>query len=265
MHGKILITGSTGMLGKDLLSFFSKKSNTVFTLDRKNGNVLDFKWVENYINSINPDVIIHCLADTNLKRCEQNKEQTLLLHCGLTDCLSSQHAKVVYISSDSAVNPTNFYSKTKRLGEEICILNSKNHAIVRTNIYGFGSSSGGSLFEWAYKNLSKDNKITGYSDVYFNAVYTKQLTRAIDTLLVQDIEGIVNVGGDYQISKYQFLLDVCKVFDFDQDLVSKGTQQSEINRCKNTTLPIDYLKDKLGIKLNLFDGLLELKSDLEAK
>ena len=253
------------MLGSQFNDTLLRMSNEVYTLNRKDGDLLDFNFIRDRLSLINPDLIIHCIADTNLIRCEKQQKQTLLLHCGLTHCLSNTAAKVVYISTASVMDPCNFYDKTKLLGEQICLLNNKKNLIIRTNIYGTKSSSGNSLFEWAHRNLRSKKKIPGFSDVYFNAVYSKQLVRAVLLLIRNNCEGIINVAGNYQISKYQFLQKVCDVFQFNKDLIFAQEMPSSklVNRSKNTVLDVKELQQKYDISLDLLEGLLELKKDLE--
>ena len=262
---KILITGTTGMLGKQFLSFFGGKFQNIITLNRQDGDLLNFDFVREFVLKNSPDIIIHCIADTNLRRCQKNQQNTLLLHCGLTHCLSAYDSKVVYISSDSATAPDNFYAKTKYLGEQVCMLNNKSNLVVRTNIYGYGSSSKKSLFEWAFKSFLEKKIIFGYSDVYFNAIYTKQLVRAVYDLILNGEAGVINVAGNYSISKHDFLKKVCEVFKFDIALLKEAPMPYDkfINRSKNTTLNVDKLKSKYNLAFNLEDGLKELKKDLE--
>lgn len=266
MHNqKVLITGTTGMLGRHFLEVFQEKYESVYTLNRSDGSLNNYEFVNDFVNEINPDIIVHCIADTNLSRCEENKNDTLLLHCGLTDCLSSFKSKFIYISSDSVINPINFYAKTKYLGEEVCRLNNKNSIIVRTNIYGFNSSSKNSLVEWALNSFKNSEVITGFSDVIFNAVYTKQLVESVYHLIQSGVVGHINVGGNYSVSKFMFLKKLCKVFGYNSNLISEG-KLSDVNknikRPMDTTLDIKSL-NSFGVNLSLDIGLNQLKNDME--
>ena len=266
MHNKkVLITGTTGMLGTHFLESFDGRYD-VYTLNRSDGDLFDFEFVTEYVQQINPDVIIHCIADTNLPRCEKNKKDTLMLHCGLTDCLSSHTSRFIYISSDSCKNPINFYSKTKWLGEKITWLNNKNRTLFRTNIYGFNSSDGNSLCEWAINNFKHNKKITGFSDVMFNAIYTKQLVNITEQIMNNDeLIGCVELGGDYSISKFDFLKRICSTFGY-KDLVEEGKLSDlndDVRRPKSTLLDNTFLKNHLDINIPLEEGLTQFKNDME--
>jgi dTDP-4-dehydrorhamnose reductase len=265
MHNqKVLITGTTGMLGKHFLELFGGKYD-VYTLNRSDGDLFDFEFVTEYIQQINPDIIIHCIADTNLPRCEKNKKNTLMLHCGLTDCLSSHKSRFIYISSDSCKNPINFYSKTKWLGEKIACLNDQKSVILRTNIYGFNSSEGNSLCEWAMNNFKHNKKITGFTDVMFNAIYTKQLVNITEKIMNKDeITGYIDVGGDYSISKFDFLKKVCDILGY-KDLVEEGKLSGlndNVKRPKSTLLDNTLLEKDFNITIPLEEGLIQFKKDM---
>ena len=261
---RILITGTTGMLGRHFFELFDGKYD-LYTLNRSDGDLFDFDFVQNFLDETKPDVIIHCIADTNLSRCEKNRKDTLLLHCGLTDWLSSYKSKFIYISSDSCKEPLYFYAKTKYLGEKITCLNNENSVILRKNIYGFNSSGGGSLVEWAMENFKSGKRITGFSDVMFNAIYTKQLVGVVESIMnCDELNGYLDVGGDYEISKFDFLDRLSETFGYGK-LVDEGKLSdldSDVKRPKSTLLDNNRLKKYFDININLNDGLNQLKKDM---
>jgi len=58
---KILITGSTGMVGRNIVEFEKFKKNYILlTPSHKELNLLDKKLVDEYIEINKPDIIIHC-------------------------------------------------------------------------------------------------------------------------------------------------------------------------------------------------------------
>ena len=62
---KILIVGSTGFVGKKLYSYLVNKKYKVYGLSKSTGiNLLDKKKIETKVNSIKPDAIINCAANT---------------------------------------------------------------------------------------------------------------------------------------------------------------------------------------------------------
>lgn len=296
---KVLITGAGGMLGKDVYELMSKDDNfQVYPLDKNplpypNAIELDITSDKNVvlekIAKINPEVIIHCAAYTDVKWCEQanNHEATDKLHVDATRTLASHNrARFIYISTDSVFdgskgnyseedipNPQNYYALSKLKGEKAALESNKNAIILRTNIYGFHNPPGNSLAEWAIINLSdkrNNKKINGWHDVDFNPLYTKQLARIINkVIMVKELPSILNVAAKDTISKYDFLLKMASVFGFNKSLINRTSVDANNNlkekRSKHTSLDISKMKIFLNESPSIDDGLRELKTDYSQK
>ena len=293
MLKKILITGSNGMLGKDIFEILSEiQSFNIYGFDRTSnpkilednqiiGDLTDFDFLTNNLNKILPDIIIHCAAIVNLNICEENKKAANALHCEVTNILSSFNSKSTkfnYISTDSVFdggkgdyiesdtpNPINYYAKSKLEGERVALENNSNSIVIRTNIYGFTNPPGNSLAEWAIKNLKQGKSINGFTDTIFNAIYTKQLARIIRDLIIKyNYNGILNIAGNEYISKYEFLLHLAKVFSYSLGLI-KISSSDDINflvpRPKNTSLNISKLNNIINEIPGLNEGLNEFYKD----
>ncbi len=57
---KILITGSHGMVGRNIVEFEKSKNYILFTPSSSELNLLDRKAVDDYLKIYTPDIIIHC-------------------------------------------------------------------------------------------------------------------------------------------------------------------------------------------------------------
>ena len=68
---KIVITGVNGMLGSAIATLFKDKFS-VHGLNRDLLPIEDYKAVTARISEINPDIIIHCAAFTNVELAETN-------------------------------------------------------------------------------------------------------------------------------------------------------------------------------------------------
>lgn len=250
----VLITGSSGMLGKDIFSELFEKGYHVIGVDLVNNNLLPSELQitgditnEEFLNGIlveyKPDIIIHCAAIVNLKTCEENKKLADAVHIDVTKQLAKFNVGktiLIYISTDSVFdgekgdyletdipNPLNYYAKSKLEGEKAAIINP-NSIVVRTNIFGFNNPLKNSLAEWAIKNLLAGNSINGFSDVIFNAIYTKQLAEIIFYLIKKDFKGLINIGSKNKISKYKFLVEIAKNLGVNEDLVN-NIESAKIN------------------------------------
>ena len=265
---KLLVTGSSGMLGRDIVRYFTYlKDYEIFGVDLINSDLIsdknqflcdltDLKKIKYIINKIKPSIVIHCAAIVNLKKCEENKKLAYDLHCNVTSYLAGLNSKLIYISTDSVfdgkkgnyfetdkVNPINYYAQSKLEGEKFAS-NNKESIIIRTNIYGFSIPFKNSLAEWSIKNFLNNNKISGFEDIYFNPIYTYQLANFIFLLLKDKFKGIINICSKNPISKYEFLHKILLKFNFSEELLEKSSVSNfnfEIKRPKNTVLNTDKL------------------------
>ena len=289
---KVLITGSNGMLGKDIVQFFSSEDDyDVYGINRKHDSILaesksvvcditNLNELQMILEEIQPNIIIHCAAMVDVEGCEKNKEYADKLNIDSTRQLATfnpESTKFVYISTDSVFDgqyggyieesekrPINYYATTKSLAEEVVQSINQNIIIIRTNIYGFHKNRGKSLVEWALSELLERRKISGFNDVYFNPVYTKQLARIVLELLKINYSGIIHVGSDKPVSKYEFLRRLALKFEVDTELVESISVDDiffNAKRPKNTSLSTCKLKKILNNETSIDDGLFELTRD----
>lgn len=296
MNNKILIVGSNGMLGKDLVDISIKNNQfEVFGINRKMDNKLDDihsiicditneDELNKILKYINPNIIINCAANVKVDDCEKDKEKTYDLHVKATNILASfksDTTKFVYISTDSVfngtdgnydetdkTNPLNYYALTKLEGEKEALYYNKNTLVLRTNIYGFHKEVSNSLAEWAISSLDNNKSIGGFKDVLFNPVYTKQLARVTLDLINRNYSGILNVASNEYISKYDFLIGLANKFKLNCNLINPiyvDEMSFNASRPKNTTLNTTKLKNILGYGISIDDGLEEIYEDLSNK
>jgi dTDP-4-dehydrorhamnose reductase len=269
---KILITGSTGMLGSDLVKgFLALEQYEVYGLGRSvsplmplaNQFVTDLALpFDTAIIDITPDVIIHTAALTDLNVCEQNPALADQIHSVASRSLaklSGKNTLFIYISSDSIFNgekgmysetdapdPLNVYALSKLKGEHAVLHENKGlTTIIRTNIYGFHLPMKNSLAEWAYREWAAGKKIYGFTDIIFNAVFTSQLVAIIHFLIDHHaVFPVLNVGSDTAISKYDFLEKFGQALRIDSNLLKPALSSdvpSTIARPKNTSLDTSLL------------------------
>ena len=79
---KFLVTGSAGLVGRQVVYDIEKGGDTVYSIYHEskpeNGiatqiDITCFEKIQNLIEKINPDVIIHLAAFTNVDQCEKEK------------------------------------------------------------------------------------------------------------------------------------------------------------------------------------------------
>jgi len=192
------------------------------------------------------DVIIHCAAFTDLDYCDENPAQSRILHSEIIDHLSKYCSKLVYISTNP-VDDTRVYYLTKHEGEKRTMLNNNANIVLRTNIYGKGG-----LADWAITQLRNNKKIPCYANVMFNAIHVEQLSNEIKNILSDPFaNGVIDVAGNYSISKYDFICLLANYLNLDTNLIKKTTSVSK------------DLVIKCNSAISLSAGLKILKEDYE--
>jgi len=282
------------MLGKDVAAELSRngryrifglsRGGTAVSHDRVehlSGDLTAFAGLAALVKEIDPSVIIHCAANTDVDNCEANKQYTHDLHVGATGVLAAYRpdtVKFYYISTDSVFDgekggyteqdqprPLNYYALSKYEGERAALDNNHSAVVLRTNIYGYHIPFKRSLVEWAVQNWERHAVIKGYTDVYFNPLYTRQLARVIVRLLQKNsAAGVINVGCAQMISKYDFLALVAKEFGYEAHLLVSTTSDANLSakRPKNTTLDVAAMRRTVGDIPDIAAGIKELRSDL---
>lgn len=290
MKQNILVTGATGMLGRSIIEEFTDNMKyEVYGISRRANekmqnynriimDITDNNRLKDLLKKVNPNIIIHCAANTNVDDCNKDKEYTHKLHVEASKTLAEFNCRYIYISTDSVfngnkgdyseeneTNPLNYYASTKLEGEKVSLENNSKALILRTNIYGFHLEKKSSLVEWALDNLLANNIINGFNDVYFNPIYVGQLAKIIKKIAIyNDITGTLNVGSKEYISKYEFLIKLANAFNISEKLIRPQSIDSikfSAPRPRNTTLNISKLNLILNEVPSIDCGIRQLGND----
>ena len=196
------------MLGSELQKHFDQAT----ILNGKNDlDLTNLEDVKNYLHKNSFDTIIHTAAYTNLKFNDTNPYKALKLHCDIVDIFNEYSKKLIYISAQGK-NFKSVYHQTKLQGE-LKVSEKENNVIIRTNIYGNGG-----LIKWAVNELNNGNKINGYTNCIFNPVSVRQLSVLIYKN-IDNLNGLINVGSNLIISKFDFLKLIAKKINLNSELI----------------------------------------------
>jgi len=142
MGKKALVTGANGMLGDALCPFLTRSgflvfptdiivSDNIYKLDIRDSNA-----VKRFIQKNKPDIIFHLAAETDVDKCELNKNHAYETNSKATENIATFckgfDIPLVFISTGAIFNgekeggyteldspdPINVYGKSKLLAEE---------------------------------------------------------------------------------------------------------------------------------------------------
>ncbi len=237
---KIMLIGSEGMLGHDLLDVLSAENKvettTIDTLD-----ITDLEKTIETVNNINPDVVIHAAAYTDVDGSESNPDLAYKVNAlgtrNVAFACKEMGSSMVYICTDyvfdgnkgnsyyeyDQTNPLSVYGKTKHTGEVYIrdILNE--FYIVRTSwLYGFH----GPNFITTMLNLAKTNdSISVVNDQIGSPTYTVDLANAIAQLIKRPTYGIFHITNSDHCSWYDYAAEIFKQANVDVDLKPVTTEE----------------------------------------
>ena len=242
---KILITGSNGFLGSNLVRFFSQKAGyDVFMTSKGScynpeldgfvkGDLLDDVFVDNLISTVKPDIVINTVSLVNVDLCEDNPElaYNTTVQTAKNVARSAQHngSRLIYISTDHLFEgnrsmyseddtpmPVNEYGKTKLEAEIKSLDINPDTVIVRTNFFGWSHDRHPATFgEWVYNNLKQQIPMNLFTNYYFTPIEVTYLAEAIETVAITDFTGVINIAGTERCSKYEFGMILAEVFGLD--------------------------------------------------
>ena len=277
---KILLTGSSGILGSTLLKNLNEEFIFLNLINKKRIKKkfnqiklknLDKNSLKKLVDGFRPDVILHCAAITDIEFCEKNKKKCKEINYYFTkylvDICKKLKIKFIFISTDQIYDKNypqketstpkiyNYYAKTKILSEEYIEKNLTNYLILRTNFFGNSLTDSKSFSDFIINNLKKNNKIYLFQDVYFNPLIIDNFSMLIKRLISQNSVGKFNVGTNKGISKYNFGLKIAKKFNLKSRLIIKDLIVKRKNLSKRSldmTMNISKIKKTIRNK-NLFD------------
>ena len=246
MKHKILITGSSGMLGVDLSQELCH-DHKVFGADilyRSPGAIsgfykLDITKKQNVlavIRNLNPDIVIHAAAWTDVDSCEGDPKKAYRINSDGTKNVAlackAIGAVLIYISTDfvfdgkrknpyketDKTNPLGVYADSKLKGETAVKRIPKKHFILRTGwLYG---KHGKNFVDTILKIAKKEKVLKVVNDQVGSPTYTKDLAEAIH-ILVDKITNsragfnppcrTYHISNSGSVSWYDYALEILKL------------------------------------------------------
>ena len=258
----VLITGAGGSIGSEITAQCKQFSAASLTLvDNSEFNlyqvaeahpdarhalcsITDYKSLEKLFIERSIDIVIHAAAYKHVPLCEENVDMALTNNIMGTKNvidLSIAHkvAKVVIISTDKAVRPTNVMGTTKRIGE----LYAQNVASRETEIVAvrFGNvlGSSGSVIPKFKKQIEAGGPLT---------VTDKRMTRYF--MLIPEACQLVLQAASIAKGNELFILDMgepVKILDLAQQMIKLYGKEDDIEITFSGLRPGEKLYEELLI------------------
>ena len=212
----ILVAGSKGMLGHDLLTLFGENARGVC---REDMDITSPAAVRKVLLTLKPHVVINAMAYTDVDGSEKRPEPAFRVNGEavkhLAEVTAEIGAKLVHISSDyvfdgtkgspyleeDPTSPLSIYGKSKLSGEENARLNP-DHLVVRTQwLYGL---HGRNFVETMLRLAQEKKELDVVNDQIGSPTWTVSLARALKALIEKDCRGIYHAVNSGSCSWFDF-------------------------------------------------------------
>jgi len=225
---KVLVTGSNGQLGYDVVNELKKRNQNVIGVDVDDMDITNRSSVTTTITTFHPDAIIHCAAWTDVDGAEDEKnkrrvwEVNVIGTKNIAEACKCNGCKFMYISTDyvfngqgsipwapecKEFNPRNFYGKSKLEGELLIENLLDNFFIIRIE-WLFGIN--GINFISKMLKIGKSNDVVRVvNDQIGTPTYSIDLARLLVDFIFTEKYGyyhVTNEGG--YISWYEFATEI---------------------------------------------------------
>ncbi len=240
----ILITGSSGQLGKSIKSITSTHSNCELVFaNRQQLDLSNETSITNFFEHQNYHIIINCAAYTAVDRAELEPElANQVNHLAvrkLADIAKQKNAKLIHISTDyvfngkqyrpyletDSIDPLGVYGQTKFSGEEAIQNTLKNNAVIIRTSWMY-SEYGENFVKTMLKLGQNHDDLNVICDQVGTPTYSKDLAKAI-MCIVQD-QKFKHVDFTTNIVHYSNQ-GVCSWYDFAKTIFELANVQCRIH------------------------------------
>jgi dTDP-4-dehydrorhamnose reductase len=280
----IWVTGSEGMLGKELCETLAELSIPHIGTDRE-VDVTNYPVTHAFLSNITCSAIVNCAAYTDVGNAEINIQDAYRLNVTAPEILAKLaktrniplfHFSTDYVFDgslytryleDDPISPLNVYGATKALGEMAVRRIWEKHIIIRTAwLYG---KYGKNFVKTIIKNLVLGKNFTVVDDQFGSPTHTSVLIHAIVYfLLLKNFNyGTYHLTNTGKTSWYEFALAIQKYGGWSESLNIKPgkTNDQMVKRPREVDLSKYKISQELDLRIDPWEVELErfLKSYFE--
>ena len=255
----ILVTGSTGQLGSDVVKELLKRGYSTLSPNRSEFNLCSEDSIRNYILNSNCEAIVHCAAYTQVDKAEDEKDLCIKINTTATKhivkCAKILDIPMIYISTDyvfdgtkdgeytenDETNPINIYGESKLAGEKYVQEILDKYYIVRTSwVFNI---NGKNFIETMLRLSKANNQLSIVNDQIGSPTYTKDLSRLLVDMLETSKYGLYHATNEGYCSWYEFANTIFKLANINIDIraINSNEYASRAKRPLNSKLSKDKL------------------------
>ncbi len=277
---KLLVTGSKGQLGSDVVSCSKKAGISCLGTARQDFDIADREATMDFITGYKPDVVIHCASYNAVERAESAEALCHTVNvqgtANIAEACLSCNSKMMFISTDyvfdgtkegayetdDAVHPLSVYGRSKANGELEVQKRLQRFFIIRTS-WLFGKN--GSNFVKTMRSLSSiQNQISVVNDQFGSPTYTVDLAPLLVKIAQSEKYGIYHATNEGFCSWAEFAEEIMRRSQSICKIIPIGSSEfhADVVRPKNSRLSKERLLKEGFNKLPPWQDALQRFLDL---
>jgi len=238
-----LVIGASGMVGESLVNSLVEAGEipvaTYRTISIPSAEQLDicrFPQVTDFFERFQPKIVFLPAALTNVDYCEVNPALSYMTNVvGVKNVVEASNvvgARLIYFSSDyifdgvagpynedSLANPLSEYGRQKLIAEHHIALRCFSYLIIRTTIVYGWERQGKNFVYRLVKSLREGFPVKVPIDQVGTPTYAPELAQSAIKFSQMDLSGVVNIAGENRINRYEFALEVARIFNLPKKLI----------------------------------------------
>lgn len=234
---RVAVIGASGLVGSHLMQACKRRKWEVMGTYSEHAHegliplhMTDPASVEEIMQKMKPEVVFLTAFNPDADFCEQHPKETretnVRGNANVIEASLRVGAKIVYYSSDYIFNgkkgpyredaipdPISEYGRQKLSVEETIQRLAKNYLIIRTTVVYGWEERGKNFFCNLLTHLEDGEEMKVSSDQIGTPTLVNDLAEASCRLVEVGTSSIVNVAGPDRMSRFEFAVDIARIFD----------------------------------------------------
>jgi dTDP-4-dehydrorhamnose reductase len=217
---KVYITGADGNVGSHLLREMAARGHEAAGTDINDLDITNFVAVTSRIAAVQPDLVIHCAAMTNVDRCAEQPAEALRINAlgtqNVAVACQQQGSALCYLSTNEVFDgergtpymeydapcPINPYGYSKWVGEQVVRELMPRHYVIRTS--WLFAHTGRNFLQTILNKALAGQPLSVVTNEIANPTYVVDLVPALAQLIETGRYGTYHLVNEGYASRYHF-------------------------------------------------------------